>query len=434
MPERKKLDLRRQPITPAPAAVSAPAEELQPMLGSQLFQPGKVLDPRRMTKWEREQLASIGWEEGTPVPGNAAQLIAAIQQEAVAEGVLPVPADTPPLQMPTPIDISKLPADKQRAMHDALRQASHIQQQLNEQQEAAAGLSPGIAEAVRVATNTARANQSGPGIDVVDDRPVQAARPNPSPAPTATARPKPTGWPHPVPPDSPPQPPKPPPEPPPKPKPAGRQQPFEPISPNLLPPSQSQPSPPIGELSHTGAIGITHCPHCSWDLKRPDPTEPSDDDKRGYLIAALGGPGSRFSHEASLLGGTIKVGYRELTGNEADAALTQIADDVRKGRVVGDGEWWQRLMDYRMAQAIEYIDIQNVGRVHEGVDLDEIESDDGNPTPYPALIGYLLSNILHSEGIRRAVGQSFMRFQRLCEKLDANADSESFWNGIGSRR
>ena len=87
-----------------------------------------------------------------------------------------------------------------------------------------------------------------------------------------------------------------------------------------------------------------------------------------------------------------------------------------------------------MTQAIDYIEIQGVGRVYEGVDLDEIESDDGNPTPYPALVAHLLTNVLHSESIRRAVGQGFMRFQRLCEKLEANADEPSFWEGIGSLR
>jgi hypothetical protein len=101
------------------------------------------------------------------------------------------------------------------------------------------------------------------------------------------------------------------------------------------------------------------------------------------------------------------------------------------GRVVGDGEWWQRLMDYRMTQAIEYIEIANVGRVFEGVDLDDIESDDGNPTVFPALVSHLLTDVLTSESIRRAVGQGFMRFQRLCEKLEASASDESFWNGIG---
>ena len=152
------------------------------------------------------------------------------------------------------------------------------------------------------------------------------------------------------------------------------------------------------------------------------------------LMAALGGPGHRFTRENVLLGGTVKVGYRELTGAEADAALTQIADDVRKNRVVGDGEWWQRLMDYRMTQALDYIDIQGVGRVHEGVDLDDIESDDDSVTVYPALVGHLLGVVLHSESLRRSVGQGYMRFQRMCEKLEANADDPSFWEGIGSLR
>ena len=359
MADRKKLDLRKQPPQPAAPAAPTPIAGIpRGAPGPGMLKPGQVLDSRYMTAFEKKQLASIGWEEGTPVPGNAAELIAAIQAEATAEGLLPVSPDTPPLTMPEPIDISKLPAAKQKELHDALAKASSMGTQFREQQAATAGMSPGIAQAMRVADDVAKRNSPGSGFSVVDDRPRTATKS------------KPTSWPGPEPPAAPP------PEPPPI-------------------------SPPIGELSSTGAAGITHCPHCSWDLKRTDPTNPSDDDKRIYLMAALGGPGHRFTHVASLLGGSVKVGYRELTGNEADAALTQIADDVRKGRVVGDGEWWQRLMDYRMTQAIDYIDIQGVGRVYEGVDLDDIESDDGNPTVYPALNGHLLTNVLHSESIRR---------------------------------
>lgn len=384
----KKLDLRKKPPAPPPPPTPPPkATPLQDMLGPSMFQPGQVLDPRYMTDFERKQLASIGWAEGTPVPGNAADLIEAAQKEAIAEGYLPVPADTPPLAMPATVDISRLPAAKQQELREALRQAGSYQEQFRAQESAAASTPvPGVADAMRVAHDVSRNNPPNLGVSVVDDRPRTASKPAPEPSPQPAVEPD-------------------------------------------VPPSVE---PPIGDLSDTGAIGITHCPHCSWDLKRPDPSTPTDDDKRVYLMAALAGPGHRFIREAVMLGGTVKVGYRELTGHEADAALTQIADDIRKVRIVGDGEWWQRLMDYRMTQSIGYIEFQGVGRVHDGVDLDEIESDDGNPTPYPALVSHLLSTVLHSESLRRAIGQGFMRFQRMCEKLEANADEPSFWEGIGS--
>jgi hypothetical protein len=386
----KKLDLRKKPPAPPPPPPAPPkAIPLQDMLGPSMFQPGQVLDPRYMTDFERKQLASIGWNEGTPVPGNAAELIAAARQEAAAEGLLPVPADTPPLSMPATVDISRLPSAKQQELREALRQAGTFQEQFRAQEAAAASTPvPGVADAMRVAHDVSRSHPPNLGVSVVDDRPRAAPKPAPEPPPQPAVEPDP--------------------------------------APSV--------EPPIGDLSDTGAIGITHCPHCSWDLKRPDPSTPTDDDKRVYLMAALAGPGHRFTRDVAMLGGTVKVGYRELTGHEADAALTQIADDIRKARIVGDGEWWQRLMDYRMTQSIGYIEFQGVGRVHDGVDLDEIESDDGNPTPYPALVSHLLSTVLHSESLRRAIGQGFMRFQRLCEKLEANADEPSFWEGIGSLR
>jgi hypothetical protein len=420
MAERKKLDLRSRAPTPPPPA--APTDTAMDMLGPGMLKPGQVLDQRYMTPWEKQQLEAIGWDPGTPVPGNASELIAAARSEATAAGILPVPADTPPLEVPKPVDIGRLPAAKQQELREALKKAGQFQQQLIKEGEAAANMNPSIAAAMEVANDVARQSQRSPGITVVDDRPFRApiGKGKPAPAAGIPASPKQMGWAR------------------------ASSAAAAPTAPPFTPPPSAQEpqppepppdgDPPIGELSSTGAVGITHCPHCSWELKRPDPSEPTDDDKRSYLMAALGGPGHRFARETMLLGGTIKVGYRELTGAEADAALTQIASDVRSGRVVGDGEWWQRLMDYRMTQAVDYIEIQGVGRVHEGVDLDDIESDDGHMTPYPALVSHLLANVLHAESIRRAVGQGYMRFQRLCEKLEANAETESFWPGIGSLR
>jgi hypothetical protein len=410
MTEKKKLDLRRHIPQPAQPAAATLSPTLEDTLAPVLFQPGQVLDPKYMTPFERQQLESIGWGKGMPVPGNAAEVIAAARREAVASStVLPVPADTPPLQVPKPVDISTLPAAKQKELREALEKAAAFQQQFTAEQIAAGGLPPGVASAIKVADTASRGQ---PGFAVVDDRPPpdQSAQASAEPSP----RPRQAGWPRSDPPG--------------QPKPSGWRK------PELQKPPEPEPSmpgpPPIGELSSTGAAGITNCPHCGWELTRHDPTEPDDEDKRAYLMAALAGPGHRFEREGAMLGGFVKVGYRELTGNEADAALTQIADDIRKSRIVGDGEWLQRLMDYRMAQCIGFIDIKNVGRVYEGVDLEDIDSDDDSPTPLPALLGHLLTNVLHSESVRRAVGQGFMRFQRMCEKLSANADEESFWQGI----
>jgi hypothetical protein len=414
MPERKKLDLRRRPAAPPPpaAAPTIAPDAFQDVLAPDLFQPGQVLDPRYMTAFERQQLASIGWEEGTPVPGNAAELIRGLQQEATAAGVLPVPADTPPLKVPPPVDIGRLPPARQRELYAALKQAGDFQRHIGEREAAVAGLDPSIAEAVRVADDVATAGRPARGVSVVDDRPAAARAPAAAPPP-----PRPTGWARPAPPEPP----------------ATAVGWHRPAAAQPTPPPAPEPDlPPVGELSDAGGVGITHCPHCGWELLRADPSTPDDDDKRAYLMAALAGPGHRFSRESELLGGLVKVGYRELTGGEADAALTQIADDVRSGRIVGDGEWWQRLMDYRMTQSIDYIEIRGVGRVHEGVDFNDIEADDGQPTVYPALVGHLLESVLQSESLRRAVGLGFMRFQRMCEKLEANADDGSFWEGIGS--
>lgn len=392
---RKPLDLRRQkPPTPPPPARPNPGPgPLEPGM----LDPGTVIDPRYITADERQQLEAIGWQPGERIPGNAPDIIRAAQQEATVGGPLPLDPTRPPLTIPEPIDISRLPRQKQEEIRRSLEWAA---QQIEEQrafQEETAGLPSGVAEAVRVAEQTTR---PAGGVTVVDDRP--SPPPPHGPAPRAAQ-----------PPGQSPPPPPPPPQ-----------------------PGPRRATPPPGDLTPTGAAGLTHCPHCSWDLKRPDLTEPDLTDKRAFLAAALAWPPRRFTREYPLLDGQARLGLRSLTSHEADTALVQVGIDYRTGTVVGDGEWWQRLMDYRMAQAIDYLDIDRVGRVYEGQELADILYDtEGKPrgwTAYPGLRDHILTEVLPGESLHRVVGQTFMAFQRLADKLEANAGNRDFWTGIGS--
>jgi hypothetical protein len=93
-------------------------------------------------------------------------------------------------------------------------------------------------------------------------------------------------------------------------------------------------------------------------------------------------------------------------------------------------------MDYRLAQAVDYVDVEGVGRVYEGQELDDILVDtEGKPrgwTAFPALREHLVTEVLTGESFRRVAGQEFMQFQRLNDKLEANAGNQGFWTGIGS--
>jgi hypothetical protein len=404
---RKPLDLRRK-RTPEPPPPARPS--LSPGMTGGLepgaFEPGALIDPRYLTPDERRQFEAIGWAKGEPIPGNAAEIIRAIQDEATAGDPLPIDPTAPPITMPTPIDISRLSPRKQEEIRQALEQAARQTSELLARREAEANMPPGVAEAMRVAQ---QASHHGRGLTVADDRE--------SPPPRARQAVSPRQSPPPAPP--PPAPPPPPPPPPP---------------PNPEP--RRPASPPGGSLSPTGAAGITHCPHCSWDLKRPDPVEPSLADKRTFLAAILAWPPRRFTREYTLFGDQLRLGLRSLTSREADAALVQIGIDYRMGTVVGDGEWWQRLMDYRLAQAVDYVDVEGVGRVYEGQELDDILVDtEGKPrgwTAFPALREHLVTEVLTGESFRRVAGQEFMQFQRLNDKLEANAGNQGFWTGIGS--
>ena len=75
-------------------------------------------------------------------------------------------------------------------------------------------------------------------------------------------------------------------------------------------------------------------------------------------------------------------------------------------------------------------------RTHAIPPVDEIEWDKpkaGEPrqTALPTLLNYVGLHILKNESVRRVVGMTHQKFQRLVERMEANVDNSDFWKGIG---
>jgi hypothetical protein len=175
------------------------------------------------------------------------------------------------------------------------------------------------------------------------------------------------------------------------------------------------------------------CPNCGWDTTDKEVLEVSDKDKYGFMTSILGE--TRFYKKVEFFGGSVSVQYRTLTTREADLALTQCSYDYRDGKIDNQADFFRQHADYRLCMSIDKIFMQE--RVHAVPPVDEIEWDDPQvpnkpQTALPSLLEYVNTEIFKSESIRRVVGQTHYKIQRLVEKMEGNVNNSDFWRGIDS--
>jgi hypothetical protein len=358
---------RRRTAAPPPAAAPGPAGSPFEEVPGLGRLPLQPGTAVRLTDFERQSLKKLGWKEGDPVPGNLAEAIEAGRRSAAdTAGMTPVDPATPPLEY-REVKIEDLDPQSQRRLSAAMQDMLA--------REAARRAAPSIPDAA-------------PGVqEALNLASAPPPQPAPSPAP-------------------------PPPPPPVESSPA------------------AEPAAGPGVLSPTGAAGFVNCPHCGWDLERPDTIEPAPEDIYGYLTMVLGGAGVRFTKTLRLFGGRVAVTFRALTVGEANLALHQVACDLRANRIIGDGEYLRALQDYRMVMTIERLQVEGKGAIEIPAATDT-PADAPFETALPTLHKWLIADVLPSETLRRAVGMEFYRFQGLVEKCEARAADPNFWQGIG---
>lgn len=132
------------PFTTPPPAKPLPGITGRPPLpvGGLVRQPSGVVKPRAgYTEAELATLETIpGWSAEQGVPDNLAEVLGAIQSEVQAtidpdNLQAPVALDTPPLHVPAPLDVSKLPeADRQRVL-ESIAAATAAREQTKKRNE-----------------------------------------------------------------------------------------------------------------------------------------------------------------------------------------------------------------------------------------------------------------------------------------------------------
>lgn len=360
-----------------------------------------------LTDFEAEGLKTLGHDPSKPIPKDLAGKIAEVQARLQGPVPLPVPLDTPVTRMPTPVDISTLPPAKQAEIRRTL---ADLQDQLADKMT----MDPNPRRGPSVPTLTPPA-----GPAVVDDL-----------APGMTGRY----------------------EPPPTPRPgeaaasiqqeahdraaaayqqglaAGR------AGPDPLTNDAAGGAPP--DNSAGGLLHPAECPHCGYDLKKPDPTTPTDDDKLNFVQAVLGQ--QRFKKTYALLGGKLRLTFRSLLTSESNMAFRQVVVDAQKDlrdRLIQDTPfYWRNLTTYRTVMALETVDSAATGTI-EVPPIEEIEVDAGSyafpDTKLLAVHDDIVQQTMPTETLQQIVGHCYNEFQALCDKLMVMAEDPNFYGAIG---
>lgn len=386
------------PRKPAPFKTPAPAQAVAKALplrqGQALAGSGGPL----LTEFERATLSQIGWRPGQPIPPNVAEQVAAIRAETDAEPLAsPVPEGTTiePLES---VDISQM---EPGARAEVLRKLGEVQRLHR--------------PAATADEDVTIASQAIPGM-----RPITPPiMPNPAAFPQAPATPPPIKRPPQLDPEI--------------------EVDVAPASPPAQVP-EAQAALPAEEDEpdmESGADQMVHdCPHCGWDLTKPDIPDPTYADKQAFLQSILGQ--RPFIKQYSLFGGTLKIVFRTLTTKELDTIYAQVLQESRAGEIPSTMDYWEKINRYRLYLQIQRLEVAG-GIVelpegftretnpHAGSHWQLPKSEDPKFTGLTLVDAYINKEVLQTETMQRCVQNTCGQFNRLVSKLEALMDNSDFW-------
>jgi len=326
------------------------------------------LDKSRLLKKEIAILEAAGWQEGDPIPENAAAIVAAAKKSATDLKSMPLPVapDSAPLKMPQEKALSDMPADYIEGLMKTLKDAKEAEANKEEAVDFAT-LHPSLQRAITGS------------VDLELE---------PEPEPEVKKAPQ-----------------------------------------------------PVHELGDHP----THCARCSFPYGQKDDVEVTEEDKRTYVAAWLGG--LEFVKSYSVLGGAAKITFRNLTLSESDLCYEQAVLDRDRGLLPSPNDFWDTVLEYRVALSI--IELKSASGAGTPFDLPQSIEDwedaleragistdketytlEGRKRTETAIAGihkFVTENVLPRESMFRVVWNKFQDFGRLVAKLDTLATvSENF--------
>lgn len=197
-------------------------------------------------------------------------------------------------------------------------------------------------------------------------------------------------------------------------------------------PTPEPPPAPVPEHNHSEAGGSTEhkpvfCPRCSWDCRRTDPVDVTDQDRIDFVDAVLSQ--TRFKKEYSLFGGRMKVTFHELLTMETNDinkfVLRQLMTDTKNHTVE---DYYSMTLQYRQVVALDSIETKD-----QILDLSTQFADFPPEKPEDKVGEYsklVLSDVLKTDSLQVVTGRAYLDFQALCDKLRLLSIQPDFWNAI----
>lgn len=330
-----------------------------------------------LSDFTKKTLSQFDWKDGDPIPVVLGERLLQIKEA--------IPAST---RTDVLIDIEKMPPEAVAEVNGLLTAARGVadkQAKLSELQKDTAQMNPQVRDAVERIL----------GPQILDDREEAVAQEPakaPEPAAVKTATP-------------------------------------EPAKPEDTPLTEDEPA----EQPTEPMVILPFCPRCGWDMRQKFEVEITDRDKEDFVACLLGN--TRFKKRYELLGGRLVLTLRALLSEENKLIYQQLVVDQRVERVRTEGEWYARLIDYRLACSVESLADGNgkpiaiVPELHEMPPFKDKKQYDDD-TALVGMLDFINNKVLAQEVTKRLVSTHQRQFQRLLEALEAMALDPSFWNGI----
>jgi hypothetical protein len=315
----------------------------------------------------RKTLQQFGWQDADPIPANISDILADIYTRNPNCRSAGLYVDITALDE---ADIAKI-----KEALEAEKVAEAARKAKAEREAKTAGMSPEMKALYE------KVSQSGPAVEIVDDRATAAEPPQVTP---------------------------PAPQPPPEVK---REEPEVKIEPE-----------PIKEV---------FCPRCTWDMRQRYEVMPTEADKEVFIVSVLGG--TRMQKNYKIMGDKYEIKFRGLLAEENKQIHRQLLLEQKRDEFQSDTEWFLRFFEYRLACSVEVIIANDkvLAVVPELADVEKTElpnkTDDKALTPLERLRNYVVADLLKTEITRRLVSGKFREFQRLYEALEAMALEPNFW-------
>jgi len=305
------------------------------------------------------------------------------EKAADISGLSPIDPSTPPLEMPTPVDINDLPPDERIRAEQMFREMDELNERItikrlerqNTKMNDPVLRKPGAAAAMAAvaAAETAR---------ISEENTAQKAMPFKL-----------------------------------RDEPAEKE--YTEIPPSTKPEYVENTE---DQSQHTDI----YCPRCNHDING-ELVVPTDDDIVAYLAMLMGN--DCFRKRVSLFGNRIGVVFRSLSPREEDAAVAQVDKEVSEGKIHHPLHYVRAIEEYKMAIGIESLS-RTGGVTTRMPQFDRIEAI-GDKPPVVQLRDYLRNDVLTTESLRRVVGTQWSRFNQLLQYLEANAENPDFFGNVG---